>query len=679
MPDTLPLPREGTGSMDWWKSELQTARDLRDKLLPGWKRNLARYRGEAHENDYLSGWDIKGQIQVNVDFYATEQKKASLFFRTPDVQLSPKRPEFAAAVPLYQAVLNEYLSGSQANAMAAVDECLMDVLCPAGIAAVKVGYSAVVDGTKQVEVTPPAAPPMPEGQPQMPGTPPMPEGGMPPEMGGMMPPPMPMYEEVPNVIHDAYTIDRISPARLLIPVDFTSSDYDKALWLAFEFEIDEETAKARGWNLGPDDMTASEPPKLLVTPPSPEKQRPAIRGTEIWYRASRVDANEKHPGKLRQLVMVDGVEEPVIHQDSPAQQFNEYGKLVVGETRFPIRVLTLRYVSDSHYPPSDCTMTRVAVDEESAARTIMMEQRKRSLPLRWFDRNRMDPDDIAKVQRSEVQGLIALDGNGNELIGEVARANYPRENFEISRVNERDIEKTWAMGPNQQGVRAGSGTTATELSLMQGNIDVRMDAERTKVLNWFVSIAEALGALVQLFADDEQYVEVLGESGAKELMQWDKTKIAGQFVFSVKPDSAQRVDANVDRKMSLDLYQLTANDPYVKRPELTRTVLEKFDVNPNKAMQEPPQAPPEKPRITLSFKGEDLDNPMVVSLLQQSGYQIDPAAVQNLLAMQGGYIPTTQIASQASDPAPDTTHPGPAEMVQPINKHSLDHSIGGGR
>lgn len=667
-PEMIPLPTDPTavGSLQWWQNEAKTACDQKDALIPEWKRNLDRYRGKARGNSYLGDGFGDGEIiQVNVDYYATNQKVSQLFFRTPDIQLSPKRPEFAAAVPLFQAVLNDQLSARNTNAMAAVTEVLMDVVCPAGIGAVKVGYEATIDGTRQIPI----------------GEQPDPAGAVGPDG---MPVMVPIMEDVPNVIHDAYTITRIPVGRLLIPTGFIGSNYDDADWLGFKFKTDPEAVKRR-WGVTVENPTDSLDNDLLVPPPDTNQRRPSVTGTEIWYKASLFDPNEKNPAKLRQLVFLDGVEQPVIHQDSPAQRFNERGRLVAGHTRFPIRVCTLRYVSDSHYPPSDCSMSRVAVDEESAARTLMMQQRKRSLPMRAVDRNRMDPADIAKLQRGEVQSIIPVDGNVQEIVQEVARATYPRENFEITRVNERDIEKTWALGANQTGVRGG--TTATEAALIQGSVDVRMDAERTRVLDWFVSVAETLGAYLQLFADDEQYVEVLGDDGAKQLQKWDKNAIAGEFVYSVKPDSAQKVDANVDRKMQLDLYQLTANDPFVNRAELTRSILESFNKNPGRTMQQPPTAPPEKPKINLSFKGEDLDNPMVLDLLQQAGFQINPKAIQNLLMQQGGYISGTIEPSRAADatkPPTDTLsgptmHPGAAEMVEPLSKHALDNHVGGGR
>jgi hypothetical protein len=356
----IPFPPTGeTGSVSWWQSEAQAASDLADKHLPKWRENLKRYRGDAMDNAYLPGWSNTEMIQVNVDFYATEQKKAQLFFRTPDVQLSPKRPESAGAVPLFQAVLNDQLSARNANAMAAVTEILMDVLCPAGIGAVKVGYDATIDGTRQVQV----------------GEQPDPSGMVGPDG---MPAMVPIMADVPNVIHDAYDITRISPAKLLIPADFTGSNYDDAPWLGFQFQVDVATAKRR-WGVTIENPTDATDAKLLIPFPMPEQRRSYVTGTEIWYKASLFDPNEKHPAKLRQLVLLDSATGPVIHQDSPYQRFDERGRLIAGQSRFPIRVCTLRYVSDSHYPPSDCQMSRVAVDEESAARTIMMQQRRRSL------------------------------------------------------------------------------------------------------------------------------------------------------------------------------------------------------------------------------------------------------------------------------------------------------------
>jgi hypothetical protein len=198
----------------------------------------------------------------------------------------------------------------------------------------------------------------------------------------------------------------------------------------------------------------------------------------------------------------------------------------------------------------------------------------------------------------------------------------------------------------------------------------------------------ALGGLIQIFEDDMGYVEIAGQNGAKQMQAWNRLSVPGKFVYSVKPDSAKRLDQQVERKMALDRYQLTANDPFNNRMEGLKDVYAAFGEDPARHLQQPPTPPPEKPRISLSFKAEDLTNPMVVSLLQQSGFQIDPNALKQTMAIQTGNPALMQAAAQspAQPPAPPypqgppaQEHGGSAQLQAPLNQHSLVNHIGGGR
>jgi hypothetical protein len=140
--------------------------------------------------------------------------------------------------------------------------------------------------------------------------------------------------------------------------------------------------------------------------------------------------------------------------------------------------------------------------------------------------------------------------------------------------------------------------------------------------------------------------------------------------------------------MALDRYQLTANDPFNNRAEGLKDVYAAFGEDPARHLQQPPTPPPEKPRISLSFKAEDLTNPMVVSLLQQSGFAIDPAALQQTMAIQTGNPALMQAAAQSpTQPSappypqgpPAQDHGGSAQLQEPLNQHQIAHQYGGGR
>lgn len=637
----IPLPPDGFGSFAWWEDVIKGAEDVRDPYLSDWQTNVQRYLGKTKRGS--------DEIAVNVDFYNTEQKKAQLYFRTPEIQLTAKQPQLEDAVVIFQAVVNHYLGPQKTNLFATMDECLFDVLCPAGLWACKIGYEAIQDGTVMVQVG------------MAPGAPPM------GDVIGLSPTPMvPDLQPAPRIIHERYFIDRISPAKLLRPREFHDSDHDKAWMLGFEFVEDLEVAKRKGWV--PEDFQGSGEDKHRLTPePNGSETRPIVIAREIWYRAARIDPTEKHPERFRQLLLIDGLKQPAIHRNSPYQKFDEAtGKLVAGMRGNPIQVGTLRYVADSAFPPSDCTISRAQVDELSDARTHFAKQRRKNISLRWFDRNRVDPTDIDRIKRADIQGLIPLDGNGNEIIGEVARADMPKENLAIINVIQQDVDKEWALGGNQNGVTEDTVRSATELSIIQNNINVRQDYERAKLLAQVIRIAEKLGSLIQLFADQEDYIEIVGEDGAKRLEAWDKTRIQGEFAYSAKPDSTQRLDAAQDRKQYNDYLNFNAKNPNINLVELTRIGAQKYNYDPQRIVTQPPPPSPTVESFAVSAKIEDFAGPaghVAFKMATQVGWKLVPDDLA-LAQVQGVKM------AQAEQAQAEQQHGGTADKADVLSKHS---------
>ena len=145
-----------------------------------------------------------------------------------------------------------------------------------------------------------------------------------------------------------------------------------------------------------------------------------------------------------------------------------------------------------------------------------------------------------------------------------------------------------------------------------------------------MSLIEDIGALIQLYADRQDYVEIVGEDGTKSIEAWDRTTFPGEYLFDIIPNSADVPDAQADRDLALNRYNLLANDPYTNREQLVRDTYEAFDADPERLVRVPEPAPPEKPRVTLSIRGDDL-NPAapqyqyVVNLLTALGV---PAALE---------------------------------------------------
>jgi hypothetical protein len=636
-PNLLPLPK-GPGSLENWRNQINLAQSNIQSIAQtrNWDQNLQAYLGRGDRQRYGKNTTI-----IRKDYALAEIKKALLFYQLPDVAATAKKPEYEPAAPLVGAVVNDFLSPERTNAMAMVDEVLMDLLVPAGIGVSKIGYEAFID---------PKLPEIPQPNPLNPAL---------PAMDGLGQPIV-----SPNIVRESYFWTRIPPKMFLFPPTFTGSDYDKASWVGFKFTMSKTAAK-RTYQLTDEqlqsggldvskDLLASDVSRSAAQTDNEN----SVTLFEVWYRASDVDPEIGDPEIVRQLVLLDGKEDaPLIHRDSPYQEIQD-GKLISGMRGFPIHVFSLRYVSDQAIPPSDCSASREQIDEMSKGRTQMVDQRDRAVPLTLIDLTRLPKETQDKILAGEVQEIIPVNGmdSSNPPAFGLQRAQWPRENFEFNNIINRDIGETWSLGQNQMGLDTDTKRTATELSLMQGGTDTRMDKERARFLRQFAIGCQKLLALIQMFATDEDYARVSDESGKMLLQAWDATAIAGEYTITLAPDSSQRVDAMAEKKRAIDIFQMFGNDPLTNQVELRKMTWRKLGMDANRLVLEPKPKPPEKPQVSVALKGEDL-NPMMPQYIN----------VATMLAATGIGMapPDPNAAPPEMDPA---TNPGGVPPVTPLDK-----------
>jgi len=659
----LPLSQEDIGK---WKRRLEQSKRLREPFIDEWKDAVQAYLGKPLTKD-----PTRDTVIVPKEFAFLEQKKAQLAFQVPEVQLKPKRPGLEGAVSVFQSALNYEMGPDGANVKATIDECLFDVLA-CGIAAEKIGYQAVV-GTHDVMQPQPVLDPLTGGPMLDPMT--------------LQPAMQSVPVQMPYLVHEEYFRRRIAPNKVLLPAEWEGEEFDRCAWIAMQFDKDYEQAKKEydlpesfsGKKRDTFDTLSGEKETL-----SEDAASDKVEGVEIWYRASFFDPEELHPERIRCLVLIEGHDTPVKHMDSPYQQMSPEGKLM-GMLGYPINPLTLRVVSGSAYPPSDVMISRAISEELGKGRSQMIQQRNDSRPVRGFDKNRIDPDTAQKLQDAQYVGnaMIPMDGPFQDAVWEVARSTFPRENFTFDQICNRDYEEVWALGANQRGMSEDTQRTATELNIIQGASNVRLDSERSRVLTWFIKGTRKFAALLQLFADDTKYVEVLGDQAAKQLQPWNRQTIAGEYVFDAKPDSALRIDAAAERQQMLQLYNLLAKDPNVSRIEILKPLLMRFNLDPTRIVTpQVPQAPPEKPKVSISITPAEVGLPHVVELLKQFGVNVTPQMAQQAQ----GQAMVQQVAGQANPaggPAPSPPHGGAQPTADPLSKHQMrndgvDARMGGG-
>lgn len=638
--------------LNFWRPEIKRARDQRKTILEKWDvtGNLARYAPPSVVN---------AEINVAKDFSDVERKKAALFYDTPTIALSPDPETNSPALLLHQEVLNGLLSTRELNAKATILRVLQDVLVAVQPGGVEVGYHAVtVDAELPAVEPPPLDPAIPA-----------------------------IGDPVPVTVHERFFCERISPAAILLPSNFLSTDYDAALWMGYEWR--KPTAQIRRQYHLPEDWQGGEESdqKPYFDPTDTQGDRshtePMTSGVTIWYRAHLVDPTVKHPEVMRRLVLADGKDHPLEHGELACQEIGPDGKLTPRSMRgYPLHLLALRDLPDSPWVPSDCTITAPLTQELNLFRQQMVERRDASRQHVLYDAEKINEDVRQKIEQNTFPTMIpvepgALSAGKDSIMTQLDPLALGRESYEGQNIIERDRAQVLGIDANQAGAQANGKRTATEISTVQRNTDARFEQERQRVLEWWIGLVQKLSALTLKYGDGI-VPEILGPQRAQ---MWLQARDQGQFDrfrFDVLIDSGKYVDIEARKRQDLQLYNLTAKDPMAQRMVVLKRLGEDFGLDVSQwLVTQPPEAKPEPPKVNFAFSAQDL-NPLLptyaatyVTLTQLGIKDLPPplpVPVQDLHAGQEALPPPF------GQRKPDPEHPGAAEKGERLDQHQMDES-----
>ena len=635
-----------------FKGRIEQSKQKRRDLLEEWQQNVDYRRGKPFETD-----SDENRVAVNKDWSMTKSKQAQLFSQLPEVRLTPKHPSFAPATPIFAKIVNDTLAKERVGA--AMDEVLPDVINAAGIGSVIVSYEATTEKVQVPAIDPSTL--LPEQQLAL--------------LNGQLKLPM---VEVDRIVDQRFPISALEPEDLLIPTEFTGSDFDNAPWLGHSGRMTWAEAK-NVFDLSNDDKeqvlgdtrTSFD---TLADDMDYMSEEKVVSYDEIFYWGHYYHEDEKYYKAIYHLVFVNGLEKPVINGKWKGQRFDEETGTYIGACRLPIRVLTLTHISGQAIPPSDSAIGRPQVNELIKIRSQMIQQREHSIPMRWMNTDLLDPTIVDRIMNGTWQGLIPVQGDGDRAFGEIAKASYPQDDYRFDQISNRDLHEEWSLGPNQMGNFSSGERSATEAGVIQQNFQTEIGYQRARVADFFVGIAEVLAGLLALYGDFELQPQKqgasIGQEGLQRLQAWDRTKISGEFVYTIRQDSTVRYDVQQRIQHLMSVLNMVGQMPFVNPQPIIQEIVELSGLDPAVVMVQPQPKGPDQPNISFRFSGEDLANPLAQSILISSGLMkpqdVEAAKLSQIAATTPPQLPGSQAVIPGAEPL--QVPQGPIES--PVPTHS---------
>lgn len=583
--DLNPIKLSEEEIKDWFK-RIERSKERRKSREGKWDILLDAYTPKINKEGEAA------DIKVPIQFRNVHTKIGQLFVKRPEVRLTPKGPMLDIVmipdpaqpsgmrpaspeeiVPIRAAVLNDFMGrgADKINGTRLMDECLIDILAWAGIAAVKVGYKATIKPIQKPKMAPAQ---MVQGPDPM--QPPQP-GPAQPEMDPMTG--QPVMEMVPVPVHKKISADRFSPKKLLLDDELTSTRYaEKSRWIGHEFFMNKRAAM-RDLQLTEEDVKAvAEDDRVYKHDGDDAKNgdKDLVHGYEIFYYAQYF-TDEIHPLAVYQLTLIEGLKDrSAVSRPSPDQSFDAEGKITADSMLgLPIKVGSNRDYPDSPYPWADTAFVHTAVRELSVFRQQGIKLRDAAIGKYLADSGAFEAEDLKKLQTGAPgETVLVKEGsliNGADKIWTTtAQVHGTADDYRTSMTLKQDVDETMGIGANDAGVLASTVRSATETSRTAATSEGRMSKEQDRILEFYLEIVEAVDSLIVRYMDQGDYVSLVGQDGTRRLVQWNNLMIAGRHSYDIEPDSQMSLDGARNGQQDMQFYNLVAPDPLVNRVPILR-------------------------------------------------------------------------------------------------------------
>jgi hypothetical protein len=587
---TIPMTPEEVSD---WRDRIKRATDRRAKAEATWDILLKAYIPVVQEGPQ--------DPKVHLHFRNVHTKIGQLFYRSPELQLMPRRPALnqipnpmppmpgmppppplsaEMTVSIKQEVLNLHLGREGVNAVRLMDELLFDALAWAGLMASKISYRVVTKTIQQPVTRPNPMTGVPEpaldatGQPQM--------------------------QSVPVPVHEWYEWDRLSPKKVLFNDDLHSTRYDEhATFTGYDFFMS-PAATMREFGVTEDEAKAGTEDDRVYKHDTDtvgrSKASGLVHGVALYYKAS-VFSDEPHPLAIRELIFLDSIpDRPVVHRLCEYQTFDAQGKLtddsMVG---FPVHLGSLRDLADSPYPMADSAFTDSNQKELSTFRRQKVALRDAAIGKYLVDEGAFGEGELDKFKNGPAGDTILMQegrlaGGSKRIIDTTAQVMGTADDYRTESTIKHEADETLGIGSNQAGTPEATVRSATEIATVQTAVAGRLEKEQSRAIDYYLNGVRKFDSLLMRYATMTDYVTITGQDGAKIMAAWNNQVIAGKYLYDIKPDSQLRVDTAKDRQQTLALYNLTAKDPLVNRAEILKKVFRQFGYDPAHALLPPDQA-----------------------------------------------------------------------------------------
>jgi hypothetical protein len=271
----------------------------------------------------------------------------------------------------------------------------------------------------------------------------------------------------------------------------------------------------------------------------------------------------------RVFVLAPYATEKVLYEEDDDLQKNN---------RLPYFPIQFNTDDEFFWGPSDAYIMAPHQIEINKVRTLLQRHRRISI-VKFFVRNgALTPDELTKLNSEEVGAAINIDDEYTmNDVKQIEAADLPPGLLKMLAEEDQIVQEILGMGVNQFGEYApgSADRSATEANIVNQATQIRTDERRDTVADAVVDLVTHMNHIIlDRWGDQEQIVEILGQSDAQLWVQFKAQELVGlDYDVKVDPDSAIPETKQARQQKAAGVYKEFGQDPTLDHMKLVRWTL----------------------------------------------------------------------------------------------------------
>lgn len=235
------------------------------------------------------------------------------------------------------------------------------------------------------------------------------------------------------------------------------------------------------------------------------------------------------------------------------------------------------------WPLSDVKMFMPQQKELNEIRSYARIQRRHSILKFLYLKGAITPEQLEKALSGDIEDIAA----GIEITGDAIQSSIlpmpvgPGNGHLVQeqQQTEEDMRSTMGFSQNQSGAYIDkTNSTATEAQIVDQSANIRSDERRDIVADVLSRVIRKWNQFIFKYWDKERVVQITGTDGLQYWISYTGAQLQGEYDTIISPESGQPVTRQARQQLAQQMFSLFNGDPLIDQIRLRQLVLQQTDL-----------------------------------------------------------------------------------------------------